>query len=143
MTCDEKGPSSDVDRDGKVRMFTGVRKGLKAVYWGESGFNGHTRGRQYMEALRKPKKHQENAFVRHREDFHFHKGEEDSVRYRIKVVRCYARAMGRQIGEGCFILSPEADLLMNGKMDHMQPVVGRMVVSTTVYSGRRKSRNTG
>ena len=101
MTCEEKGPSSDVDRDGKVRMLTGVRKGLKSVYWGESDFNGYTRGRQHLEA------------------------------------------MGRQIGEGSFILSPEAELLMNGKMDHMQPVVGRMVVSTTVCSGRRKSRNTG
>ena len=101
LTCDEKGPSSDVDRDGKVRMLTGVRKGLKSVYWGESDFNGYTRGRQHLEA------------------------------------------MGRQIGEGSFILSPEAELLMNGKMDHMQPVVSRMVVSTTVYSGRRKSRNTG
>ena len=39
----------------------------------------------------------EVAIVRHREDFH--KGEEDSVRYRMKVVRCYARSMGRQIGE--------------------------------------------
>ena len=130
LTCEEKGPSSDLDRDGEVRLLTVLRKGLKAVYWGKSGFNGYTRGRQHLEALRKPNKHQENAFVRHREDIH--KGEEDSVRYRMKVVGCYARAMGHQIGEGCFILSPKADLLMNVKMDHMQPVVGRMVVSTTV-----------
>ena len=30
--------------------------------------------------------------------------------------------MDRQIGEGCFIQSPEAEFLMNGKLDHMQPV---------------------
>ena len=141
LTCKEIGPSSEVDRDGKVRLLTGVRRGLKSIYWGESGFNGYTRGRQHLEALKKPKKHTENAFVKHREDFH--KGEEEKVKYRLDVVRCYARAMDRQIGEGCFILSPEADLLMNGKMDHMQPVVGRMIVSTTVQSGRRRNRNTG
>ena len=114
-----------------MRLLTGVRR----------GFNGYTRGRQHLEALKKPKKHTENAFVKHREDFH--KGEEEKVKYRLDVVRCYARAMDRQIGEGCFILSPEADLLMNGKMDHMQPVVGRMIVSITVQSGRRRNRNTG
>ena len=61
----------------------------------------------------------------------------------MEVVKCYARAMDRQIGEGCFILSPEADLLMNGKLDHMKPAVGRMVVSTAVHSGRRRGRNPG
>ena len=141
LTCKEIGPSIEVDRDGKVRLLTGVRRGLKSIYWGKRGFNSYTRGRQHLEALKKPKKHTENAFVRHREDFH--KGEEEKVKYRLDVVRCYARAMDRQIGEGCFILSPEADLLMNGKMDHMQPVVGRMIVSTTVQSGRRRNRNTG
>ena len=70
-------------------------------------------------------------------------GEEADVKFRMDVVRCYGRAMDRPIGEGCFILSPEADILMNGKLDHMKPVVGRMVVSTTVHSGRRRDRNSG
>ena len=52
------------------------------------------------------------------------------------------RAMDRQVCEGCYILT-EADLLMNGKLDHMQPVVGMMVVSTTVHSWRRRGRNNG
>ena len=46
-----------------------------------------------------------------------------------------SRAMNRQVCEGFYILSPGAVLLMNGKLDHRQPVVGRMVVSTTVHSG--------
>ena len=70
-------------------------------------------------------------------------GEEAEVKFKMDVVKCYFRAMDRQIAEGCFIQSPEADLLMNGKLDHMQPVVGRMVVSTPVYSGRRRGRNPG
>ena len=98
-------------------------------------------GRQHLEAIKKPKKHQENAFVRHTEDCHM--GEEAEVKFKMDVVKCYFRAMDRQISEGCFIQSPEADLLMNGKLDHMQPVVGRMVVSTAVYSGRRRGRNPG
>ena len=114
---------------------------MKFIYWGESAFNGYTRGPQHLEAIKKPKKHQENAFVRHREDCH--KGEEGDVKFKMDVVRCYPRAMDRQIGEGCFIQSPEAELLMNGKLDHMQPVIGRMVVSTAVYSGQRRGRNTG
>ena len=116
-------------------MLTGVRKGLKATYWGESGFNGYTTGRQQLEALKKPNKHQENTFVRHREDYH--KGEENSVMYRLEVVRCYARAMNCQIGEDCFILSPKADLFISGKMDQMEPVVGRIVVNT---KGQKKEQ---
>ena len=105
------------------------------------GSMGTPGGADTWKLSKNQKKHQENAFVRHRE--YYHKGEENSVLYRLEVVRCYARAMNRQIGEGCFIFSPEADLLMNSKMDHMQPVVGRIVVNTTVLSGRRKNRNTG
>ena len=141
LTCEERGPSSEVDMEGRVRMLRGVRKPMKSIYWGESAFNGYTRGRQHLEAIKKPKKHKENAFVRHTEDCH--KGEESVIKFKMEVVRCYPRAMDRQIGEGCFIQSPEADLIMNGKLDHMQPVVGRMVVSTSVYSGQRRGRNTG
>ena len=79
--------------------------------------------------------------MRHREDCH--QGEEKEVRFRMDVVRFYSKAMYRQIGEGCLIQSSEADLLMNGKLDHFAPVVGRMVVSTAVQSGRRRVRNTG
>ena len=63
--------------------------------------------------------------------------------FRMYVVRFYSKAMYRQIGEGCLIQSSEAELLMNGKLDHFAPVVGRMVASTAVQSGRRRVRNTG
>ena len=92
--------------------------------------------------MQKPKKHQENAFVRHIEDCHL--GEESEVKFKMEVVKCYSKAMDRQIREGCFIQSPKAELIMRQwKLDHMQPVVGRMIVSTAVYSGRRRGRNTG
>ena len=59
------------------------------------------------------------------------------------VVKCYNRPMDRQISEGCHILSPDADIMLNGKLDHMRPAVGRVVISTAVQSGRRKNRNPG
>ena len=73
-----------------------------------------------------------------------HEGEEEEeVKFRMDVVRFYSKAMYRQIGEGCLIQCSEAELLMNGKLDHFAPVVGRMVASTAVQSGRRRVRNTG
>ena len=33
------------------------------------------------------------------------------------VVKCFNRPMDRQISEGCHILSPDADIMMNGKLD--------------------------
>ena len=116
LTCEEKGPSSEVDRDGNVVRIAGPRGRVKSLYWGESAGNGYTRGGQHAEAIAKPMQHQENAFVRHREDCH--EGEEEEVRFRMDVVRFYSKAMYRQIGEGCLIQSSEADLLMNGKLDH-------------------------
>ena len=77
----------------------------------------------------------------HKDDCH--KGEEEGVRYKMEVIRCYPRDLNRQISEGCYIQSPAADLLVSGKLDHMQPVVRRMVVSMAVHSGRRRARNTG
>ena len=54
LTCKAKGPSSEIDKNGKVKLLNGARGGLKSIYWGESGFNGYTRGRQHLEAIQKP-----------------------------------------------------------------------------------------
>ena len=48
-----------------------------------------------MEAIKKPKKHQENGFVRHTEDCHM--GEEAEVNFKMEVAKCYFRAIDRQI----------------------------------------------
>ena len=149
LTCIEKGPSSEVNREGEVVMLAAPPLAppplgtahTKSKYFGESHFGGYTRGQQHLAALQKPKKHQENAFVRHREDFH--QGEEEAVRFRMDVVKSFNRPMDRQISEGCHILSPDADIMLNGKLDHMAPAVGRVVISTAVQSGRRKNRNPG
>ena len=137
LLCLEKGPSSELDREERVRMIVERKANIKSIYWGESSFGAYTRGQQHLTALRNPTKHKDNAFVRHREDFH--RGEEGEVRYRFEPVRFYTRAMARLVGEGCYMLGPEADILMNSKLDHCKPAVGRVVISNTVHSGRRRN----
>ena len=51
--------------------------------------------------------------------------------------------MRRLVGEGCYMLGPEVDILMNGKMDRMtgkmdryKPVVGRVVITNIVHTGK-------
>ena len=39
LTCEVKGPSSEVDRYGRLKMLNGVRVGMTSIYWGESAFN--------------------------------------------------------------------------------------------------------
>ena len=67
LTCLDKGPSSEVGRDGSIQMVEQRWQNTKSIYWGESSFGACIRG--------KPKYHQENAFVCHKEDFHL--GEEN------------------------------------------------------------------
>ena len=84
---------------------------------------------------------QENAFVRHMEDFHL--GEEGEVQFKLEVVRNFSKSMGRLVCEGCHIMSSEADTCMNGKLDHFRPEVGKVVISNMIHTGRRRNRNTG
>ena len=70
LTCLNKGPSSEVSLDGSIKMVEQRKQNTKSIYWGETSFGAYIRGKQHLKALQKPKSHQENAFVRHREDFH-------------------------------------------------------------------------
>ena len=56
-------------------------------YYGESNFGAYTRGQQHLAALALPDKHPENAFVRHREDFHV--GEEEFVKFEMEVMKYF------------------------------------------------------
>ena len=52
----------------------------------------------------------------------------------------YAKAMEREVCEGVVIRRGEAevDLVMNSKLDHYAPAVGRMVISSGVREGQRR-----
>ena len=71
-----------------------------------------------------------NAFVKHIELYH--KGEEDSVRYEVDVIKSFKKPMERQICEGVKIQNNEADIKMNSKQDHYKPAVGRMIMTYNV-----------
>ena len=141
LTCLSKGPSSEVGRDGSINMVEQRKSETKSIYWGETSFGAYVRGKQHLKALEKPKSHQENAFVRHREDFHV--GEENEVKFKFEKVRNFSRPMNRLVCEGCHIQCTEADICMNGKLDHFKPGVGKVVITNMVHTGRRRNRNTG
>ena len=44
----------------------------------------------------------------------------------------------------CHILSPDADIMLNGKLDHMRPVVGRVVINRaiTVFNQHKTTLHT-
>ena len=121
-------------------MLEGERRGyIRRVYWGESIYGAYVSGLQHVKALNRS--HQESAFVRHREGFHL--GEEGDVQFKLELIRNFSKPMGRLVCEGCNIMSTEADICMNGKLDHFRPGVGKVVVSNLIHTGRRRNRNTG
>ena len=63
----------------------------KLFPYGKSNFGAYTRGQQHLAALARQEKHQENAIVRHR--VFFHREEEEFVKYRMEVVKCFNRPM--------------------------------------------------
>ena len=79
-----------------------------------------------MQSLENPENpsNRSNAFVRHREDFH--RDEVSDVRYKVDVVKAFKRPLERQVWEGVEIHSSDAGVIMNSKLDHYQPAVGRM-----------------
>ena len=148
LTCEEEGPSSfpDPEREGEVVMVQqGDRKpGTRSSYWGETGRSILVRGGQHLEALEKPGTHKDNAFVKHTIEYHKDKVVED-VRFKLTLVDTYAKAMEREVCEGVVIRRGEAevDLVMNSKLDHYAPAVGRMVMSSGVREGRRGAGGRG
>ena len=87
-----------------------------------------------MYALKDSKTYTENAFCKH--VIECHKGERSkNVQFQIDVVKGFKRPLERQIWEGVEIHRAKPDILMNSKLDHYQPAVGRMVVSNAPRSG--------
>ena len=51
------------------------------------------------------------------------------IKFQVDVVIGFKRPMCRQIWEGVEIHTAKTDVLMNSKLDHYLPAVGRMVVT--------------
>ena len=76
-TCLQMGPSSQPDKEGTVSMVDRRRGGTKASYYGETSRSVYVRGQQHLTAMYSPEQHKDNAFVKHRKNYH--KGEEEDV----------------------------------------------------------------
>ena len=143
MTCKEVGPGSypNPDREGEVVLVgqADKRPGTKSSYWGETGRSILVRGAQHLDSLEKPEQHTDNAFVKHSKEYHNEQNVED-VKFKLTLVDTYAKAMEREVCEGVVIRRGEAevDIVMNSKLDHYAPAVGRMVISSGVREGQRR-----
>ena len=81
-----------------------------------------------MNALKNPRKNPSNAFCKHIMEHHRGERHKD-VMYQVEVVKEFKGPMYRQIWEGVEIHGARPDILMNSKLDHYQPAVGRMLVT--------------
>ena len=61
------------------------------------------------------------------------------MKYRFEPVRFYTRDMTRVVGEDCYMLSPEADIIIKYKLDHCKPAAGRFIIRNTIHSGMRRN----
>ena len=128
ITCKEKGISSKPDIMGNIVKVENSPRGINSVYIGETSRTCFTRGKEHLQSMDNPNRtsSRSNAFVRHRELYH--EGEESEVKFQFEVVKKFEKPLQRQVWEGVEIHSSGADILMNSKLDHYMPTVGRMVV---------------
>ena len=129
ITCKERGIASKPGDNGEVIRIDGEqRRSVESVYYGETSKSCFVRGRQHIESIENEAGHSgtTNAFARHRELYH--KGEEEDVQYKVEVVRRFKKPLERQVWEGVEIHSSDAEVVMNSKLDHYQPAVGRIEV---------------
>ena len=104
---------------------------ITALYHGETGDNGVTRLLQHEDDIKKFRL--KNAFAKHLEEKHKDR-RGDPTAFSFKVVKTYKKPHERQISEGLRIFSSEADILMNGKSEWMQPAVQRIQMTREVGS---------
>ena len=128
-TCQESGPSSRPQGE-EVVPVSERKPGTVAVYTGESCRSVFVRGKQHLSAIENPENHPDNAFVKH--STQYHAGEEPS--FKLSVTGSFPKPLERQIWEGVLIRrsEQEADIVMNSKLDHYAPAVGKVVISNAV-----------
>ena len=129
MTCSSKGPTSKPDKQGQIKQIQRT-PGTQSLYVGESSRSAYQRGMQHIAAIEQPERHKTNAFAKH--IIECHKGDHEDVKFKVNVVKSFKRPLERQIYEGVAIHNAKVDLLMNSKLDHYQPAVGRVVITNDV-----------
>ena len=138
LTCAEVGPSS-TPVEGQLPSIVEERKPMKSCYFGESSKPIYVRGKQHLEAIKKPSSHNTNAFAKHKMEYHL----DEQAKFRLSIIKAFDKPLQRQILEGIEIRrgEQECDLLMNSKLDHFAPAVARISLTTAVAeSSQQPSR---
>lgn len=128
ITCRERGPSSMRTKDGTMKRIPRAdrKPGTSSIYIGESSRSAFMRGKDHFKALRNPTDNTSNGFCRHMVECH--RGVKN-VKFKVDVVGTYKKPLERLISEGVEIYRAKPDILMNSKLDHYQPAIGKMVVT--------------
>ena len=128
VTCRDNGITSKPDKYGHIVRVNDSSTGISSVYIGETSKTCYVRGKQHLECLSNPDntRSKSNALVKHRELYH--NGEEDNVQFQFEVIKSFKKPLERQVWEGVEIHSSREDIIMNSRLDHYQPAVGRMVM---------------
>ena len=102
------------------------------------------RGGEHHGALQRPEQHKDNAHANHALTYHGDRQVEE-VKFKMNLLYTCQKAMERQISEGVEIRrgEEEVDILMNSKLDHYAPAVGRMVMQREVADRVKGGRGRG
>ena len=65
------------------------------------------------------------------------------MEYKLELVGHTSKPLERQSWEGCEIHGDQSDIIMNSKLDHYAPAVGRMVMERGVADRGRGARRRG
>ena len=99
------------------------KSGKKANYFGESNFNGYTRGAQHLKNYRSTNKNtQEKSALRtHAKEQHGDK----KVDYRMEVLQTFKKPLARQVMESIHIIKSKSDdhFPMNSKKEFNQALI--------------------
>ena len=99
------------------------KSGLKAHYYGESSFNGYTRGVQHAQNYRsKNKNTQEKSALRtHAKLQH----EDKKVEYKMEVLQTFRKPLARQVMESIHIIKSKSEdhFPMNSKKEFNQALI--------------------
>ena len=92
---------------------------MKAVYFGETGHNGHHRVNEHRNSIET--NDGKNAFVKHLQIKHPERLY-DPKAFAFKVEGTFNSCLDRQVREGVLITYGEADEIMNSKTEYHQGV---------------------
>ena len=120
MRCKEHGPDTvpaEEEQDGSRPGQGVVGVPCLALYHGQSGYNGYTRGLDHQ--ADKEAKRQTNAMVRHNILYHLSR----QVDYQMSVVSLHKDPVGRLLREGVDIVAGNQTILLNSKEEFLQGAV--------------------